>query len=345
MKLSAGQIPGFLARPPETVRAVLVYGPDGGLVRERAERLAAAVVSDPSDPFLTENLQADEVRRSPARLAEAAAALALGGGRRLVRLRDADDSIAAAFGDFLKDPPGTAMVVVTAGDLPARSPLRKQFEAAGNSAAALPCYSDDSGSLRQLISQVLAEGGVTAPDPVVLWLETHLGADRGASRMELEKLRLYAGPGATLTLEDALACTGDAAAIGLEDAVMAAAEGNAAALDLALERLWADGVSPVAPLRAAANHVMRLQQALAARGRGQSADQAVQGLRPPVFWKAVPRFKTQLGFWDRELGAAALATLLEAETAVKRSGTPAVSLAGWALHRVAALARQRQQRR
>ena len=342
MKISAGQIAGFLARPPETLRAALIYGPDRGLARERAERLAAATVSDPSDPFMTENLQGEDIRRDPARLAEAAAALALGGGKRLVRLREADDGAAPAFREFLKNPPETALVIITAGDLPARSALRKQFETAGPEAAALPCYADDSGSLRQLARQVLADGGVTAPDPVLLWLESRLGADRGASRMELEKLALYAGAGSTLTLEDALACVGDAAAIGLEDAVMAMAEGDAAALDLALERLWADGASPVAPLRAAAGHVMRLQQAVAAREAGQSVDQAVQGLRPPVFWKTVPRFRAQLGFWDRALGAAALAALLGAESAVKRSGAPAVPLTGWALHRVAALARQRR---
>jgi len=39
MKLAAGRVEGFLRRPDPEIRAVLLYGPDAGLVRERAEAL------------------------------------------------------------------------------------------------------------------------------------------------------------------------------------------------------------------------------------------------------------------------------------------------------------------
>jgi DNA polymerase-3 subunit delta len=41
----------FLAKPPAGLRAVLFYGPDAGLVRERAERAARSVCEDLKDPF------------------------------------------------------------------------------------------------------------------------------------------------------------------------------------------------------------------------------------------------------------------------------------------------------
>src|SRR3954466_15813867 len=41
----------FLKAPDPARPIILLYGPDAGLVRERADALAASAVDDPSDPF------------------------------------------------------------------------------------------------------------------------------------------------------------------------------------------------------------------------------------------------------------------------------------------------------
>ncbi len=49
--LRGKEIDAFLARPDPGRPIILLYGPDSGLVRERAEALLASAVDDPSDPF------------------------------------------------------------------------------------------------------------------------------------------------------------------------------------------------------------------------------------------------------------------------------------------------------
>ena len=49
----------FVARPDPTAIAVLVYGPDEGLVRERAAALARTVVESPDDPFRIADMSGD----------------------------------------------------------------------------------------------------------------------------------------------------------------------------------------------------------------------------------------------------------------------------------------------
>ena len=122
MKLQGKAIEGFIARPDPKIRAVLVYGPDAGLVRDRADTLARSVVADLADPFRVAELGAKAVAGDPARLADEMAALSLTGGRRLIRLREADESTAAAFAAlFAGAPAGDSLVVAEAGDLGARS--------------------------------------------------------------------------------------------------------------------------------------------------------------------------------------------------------------------------------
>jgi len=75
MKLAAARIPALL-RDPSGIDAALIYGEDAGLVRERADALAHAVLGPTPDPFRLAELGDD----APKRLAEEATARALTGG-------------------------------------------------------------------------------------------------------------------------------------------------------------------------------------------------------------------------------------------------------------------------
>src|SRR6185312_6016473 len=56
MKLPPQRIAAFLKAPDKEIRAALVYGPDAGLVRERAQLLAAAICADLNDAFRVSEL-------------------------------------------------------------------------------------------------------------------------------------------------------------------------------------------------------------------------------------------------------------------------------------------------
>src|SRR5262249_14897530 len=51
MEVKSSAADRFVTRPPKGLVAALVYGPDQGLVRERATNLAKSVVPDLNDPF------------------------------------------------------------------------------------------------------------------------------------------------------------------------------------------------------------------------------------------------------------------------------------------------------
>ena len=177
-------------RPPKSLRAALLFGPDAGLVQERAERLMKSVVPDLSDAFNVADLSEALLDDDPARLADEAAAISMMGGRRVVRVRGAGNGLAPLFETFLDDPPGDALVVVEAGDLSKGAALRKLFED-DEAAAAIPCYADTARSLEELVRDALrAEGLSIAPDALADAV-SRLGSDRGVSRRELEKLALY----------------------------------------------------------------------------------------------------------------------------------------------------------
>src|SRR5437773_269041 len=95
MKLPAARVAAFLRRPDREIHAVLLYGPDAGLVSERADVVARTVCPDLKDPFRVAHLNGAALAADPARLADEAAQMSLIGGRRGVRVRDAADRPAA----------------------------------------------------------------------------------------------------------------------------------------------------------------------------------------------------------------------------------------------------------
>src|SRR5262249_15635935 len=142
MKLAARDLARFLRSPEQGANAVLLYGPDQGLVRERAGEIVARVAGDPKDPFRVAELTAAQLKEDPVRLSDEAAALSLTGGRRVLRLREASDSLAGPLAELLEDSEPAAFLVVEAGELATRSSLRTLFERLPK-AAAIACYLDD----------------------------------------------------------------------------------------------------------------------------------------------------------------------------------------------------------
>lgn len=344
-KLAGRAIQGYLRNPTFDPPVVLIYGPDDGLVRERFGILAKAAVPDPDDPFTTADIDPDGLSADPVRLKAEAAALSPFGGRRLVRVRHATDSMTEAMTLLLDEPHQIAAVVlVTAGNLPTRSKLRKLVEAA-DAAVALPCYADDQETVSSLVRAVLGDGGRALQPEAVAWLTDHLGADRTMTRHELDKLALYLGPGAPLTLEAAQACVGDASALSLDGFLDAMAEGRQDDAHHALDRLLAEGSNPVMLIRSMQRHMTMLFTLAVAMAEGQSLDAAVASLRPPLFFKRKAAVSRQARLWqhapERRL-TRALALLTEAEVNAKTTGFPAHLAIGRVMTQVAQAARAGQ---
>jgi DNA polymerase III subunit delta len=337
VKIAAARLAAFLQRPDREIRAVLLYGPDAGLVRERADNLARGVCADLGDPFRVADLNGAALSSDPARLADEAAQLSLAGGRRVVRVRAAADALARLFAGFLADTPGEALVVVEAGELSGSSALRRVFEGSPRGAA-IGCYPDMPRDRAVVIGESLAARRVTATRDATQYLVDHLGEDRLVTRSELDKLALYVGDGGRVELDDAVLSVGDSAALQLDDAVMAAAEGDTARLDRVLDRVFQEGESPVAVVRGVLRHLHRLHAMVARIGAGISIEEVMRSARPPIFFKHQDGMRRQLALWREPGLRAAFDHIAHAEIQMKTTGLPAETLCREAFSAVAQMA-------
>lgn len=340
MKLATNQIAGFLQHPNPAVRVILIYGPDAGLVAERAQALAKQIVSDLNDPFRVSLLTGSSLSDDPARLHDEMAAQALGGGRRLVRLQHALENTASALAKTLEDlPGGDSLLLIEAGDLDKRSKLRSLCESPAPEVCAVPCYVEDAGARQRTASDILQNAGLRISRELLVLLEGQLPPDRIALRSEVEKLALYCHGKKSVELEDIQATITDAGAAEADELIFLVASGDVKKTASFADHLFAEQVSAVAILRAAQRHFVRLQWARSQVDQGLSAREAVDKLQPRVFWKYVSQMTQQVGRWPSGKIEKVLQRLTEAEAAVKRTGTPDQTLTAQLLVQIANLAK------
>lgn len=290
-------IDAFLRRDAEKAVAVLIYGPDGGTVRERARHIVIAIAGSLDDPFNVVRLDDAGLAGDPARLVDEAQALSFGGGRRVIWVENAGSGFLKAMPLVASGPAGN-LIVAEAGALAKSAGLRNLFEPAAN-LWAVPCYEDTAIDLERLVVEELHAKGLATDPEVRQALVDLLGADRRMSRQELAKLALYCHGRTQVTLADVEAVCGDVAELSADDLLNAAFDGAIAAADNAFTRLRDAGLSGAGLLIMAASHAARLTRLrVDVERNGKTPETAVRQARPPVFFKQQPAMQRQVALWD-----------------------------------------------
>ncbi|MBI5261898.1 MAG: DNA polymerase III subunit delta [Bradyrhizobium sp.] len=265
--LRGREIDAFLARPDAGRPIILLYGPDAGLVRERADALIASAVDDPNDPFSLVRLDGDELSAEPSRLVDEAMTVPLFGGRRAIRVRAGSRSFASGIDTLAEMPVKDCRVVIEAGELRPESPLRKACERA-KTAVAIGCYPDTERDLARLMDDELRLANLRIAPDARATLTSLLGGDRQASRNELRKLTLYAHGKSEVTLDDVMAVVADASELKLDPIVDAAFAGKPDIVETEFGKAMVAGTYPGVIISAAQRQAAWLHKSALAVAEG-----------------------------------------------------------------------------
>lgn len=312
--LKTQEVAGFLARPGERFAVIVVYGPDDGLVTERAAALVRQLSGGSDDPFGVVRLDGATVTQDPARLIDEASTVSLFGARRVVWLRDGGDgrvNLQPALTPLFDEAVPGSVVVVETGDLKKGAWLRKRAEDCPH-AVALPCYADTGAEIERVIAEETAAAGLSIEPAARDALEALLGADRLATRSEVRKLCLYAHGSGRITEANVAAIVGDAAALAVDDLADAVAGGDPAAADRTLGRLVRGGMPASVATGAVIRHFHLLQRLRAVVDSGRNPADAVAAAQPPVHFRRKAAVTRALSAWPAPRLSRALQLLDEA---------------------------------
>jgi DNA polymerase-3 subunit delta len=297
-EVKSHEFDNFLQRSAASYRLFLLYGPDRGLVSERAAQLAGAFGIPLGDPFAVVKLDATQLQGAGAVLDEVNA-IGLFGGEKLVWVRgaSAEKGLSEALQILATEPPTGSRLIIEAGDIKKGAALRKVGEA-NRTVASIACYSDDVRSLHALIDKEFSEAGLRISPAARERLVEALGGDRMASRNEIRKLALYCRGKEIVDEEDVLGIVGDASAISVDDAVDAVLQGDTDALLHAMKKITTSKTPPFLVLQSCLRQFQQLDVMRAEMdATRQSAGQVIASLGRGLHFRRKPIVEAALKHW------------------------------------------------
>src|SRR5215468_5090709 len=337
----AAEVESFMARPDPAKPIVLVFGPDAGLVRERAAALVRSCVDDPSDPFGFAIVEGDTLAEIPERLVEEAHTVPLFGGRRAILVKAGARNFIAAVERLIGAPPESdCRVIIEAGDLRRSAPLRTLCERAPI-VAALPCYQDSARDLGRLIDEEMRRAGMAITPNAKVLLASLIGGDRRASRSEIEKLTLYALGENRIDVPDVMAVVADATVPAVDSLIDAAFAGWASDVEINFGKVKSSGVSAstiaAAFVRqASALHLLRLTVE-----SGTSIDDLLRRT-PAIHFSRVKAVRAALETWTASRLERLIAQLGETSLEVRKNSKLAYAIIQRALISTVTAARRKE---
>lgn len=340
MKLTGAAANGYFRKPDPSHTGLLIFGADPMRVADKRQQVIAALVGPQGEEEMRlTRIAGADLRKDPALLGDAIKAQGFFPGHRVAFVEDATDVTAKALDAALQDwVAGDAQIVVTAGQLTAKSALRKLFEGNRN-AVAIGIY-DDPPSIAD-IEQGLSQAGIAAPnrDLMDALLALAQTLEPGDFRQTLEKLSLYKlGDETPLTVADIMANAPQSAEVEIDDVLDAVSRGRADQLGEVLRNLYAQGVAPVTLCIGAMRYFRQLHTVASDPG-GPAA--GIGRLRPPVFGPRRDQIVREAGQWGRERLEMALTALTDVDLQLRSASTaPQAALMERTLIRLAMLSRR-----
>ncbi|MEJ6403128.1 DNA polymerase III subunit delta [Yoonia sp. 2307UL14-13] len=340
MKLTGAAAQTYLRKPDPAHAGILIFGADPMRVATKRQEVIAALVGPTGEEEMRlTRINGADLRKDPALLDDAIKAHGFFPGHRVAFVEEATDTLAKIAAVALADwRDGDAQIVMTAGQLTARSALRKAFEGHAQ-AAAIGIY-DDPPSIADVEAQLASSGlGSVDRDTMDALMSLATSLEPGDFRQTIEKVSLYKqGDHAPLSVADVLINAPQSAEVDVDDVLDVVAGGQADQLGPVLRGLYAQGVTPVTLCIGAMRHFRRLHVVAADPGGPGSG---IGRLRPPVFGQRRDKLMGQASRWGRDRLERALTALTDVDLQLRSANTaPQMALMERTLIRLAMMVRR-----
>ena len=321
MKAKPFQINALTPQIQKSFKGACVFGPDFGIVQEVSEKIAKIISPNLKDEFTVIKVSPSKLKEIPTILIDEGNAPSFLGGRKLIWVKDADNTTLPAIENYFNQIKTDSFLLITAGNLTKNSALR-QFCETHTDILSIVCYTEEAKDVGAFIREVLAEKGIQVnPDALPLLIE-RLSENRMATRRELDKLICFLGSKKVVDLKDVFEIITDTQNASFDVFCHAVATGDMKKSDKEYHLMLENGENPVGIIRVLFNYFNRLLECADTMEKEGLAP-AVKKIMKPAQFRIESSSQKQILIWKKTFVLIVLDLLLEGERQVKSTGLPA----------------------
>ena len=334
MNIKPEQVDGIVKSLPQSIRGVVVYGSNEGMVSVISQRFIETVSSDIYDAFHVSYLDMSDINADVGCLYAEFNAQSLMGGRRVVVIKEASNLLTKPLKELLASSHSDNLIVITSSSLKVKDSLAT-FAKDESTFYGIGCYDDRDDDVSMFVSKFIDKNGFKIEKDAFQVLCSRLSNDRKISQNELDKLITYLGNNKNIGVADILMVISDTSASSQEDLCYFLANGQVDKTLASYNRLIYEGENPVTIVRSVSYHFMRLLDCVIKMEKGETAEKVISSLRPPLIFFRKNAFLNQLKIWNRNRILKALDLLYQTERECKTTDYPSEQTASFALMRIA----------
>lgn len=318
------QTESYFKKPDLSVKAVLLYGQNEGLIAEYTKKFVQTVSQDLYDPFAVVYLDWDDVKGDIGALSSEYNSQSLTGSRRVVVLKDADNNLTKPLTEILEGSTSdTLLVIVGAASLNGKSSL-VSLANTDKQMASVACYEDRDETVASSARAMLVSNGITFSNDAFILLCSRLSNDRKFNVSELEKLITYVGTKKHFEAEDVRAVVFDQSVSGLDDLCFYTFSGAKVKALTSLKSLLNEATEEVQIVRAFMRHVNKLLEGKALMENGETASTAIRKVLAKNMFYRYDMGADELNKWSKERLFDVMELLYKAEKDCKTTNMPTV---------------------
>lgn len=334
MNIKPEQVEGILKSLPNTIRGVVIYGSNEGMIATLSENFIKAISADIYDAFHVSYLDMSDISSDIGTLYAEFNAQSLMGGRRVVVIKNATALLTKQLRELLESSNSDTLLVISSSTLKTKDSLAVMAKDEPYMYG-IGCYDDRDEDISAFASKFMSKNGFNIDNVTFQILCSRLSNDRKISANELDKLITYMGDNKNIRAEDIMMVISDTSASSQEDLCYFIALGQTEKAIASYNKLIFEGEQPVSIIRSVSYHFMKLLDCAIKIEKGNTPDKVIFSLRPPLMFFRKNAFLSQLRVWNRSRIMSALNLLYQTERECKTTDLPTEQIASYALMRIA----------
>jgi len=273
---------------------ILIYGPNEGLVRENFLKIKEIFNQNNTEEVC---FSGKLINDQPEILVDEVQTVSMFNEQKIITIEQPIDKNIDLFESVFTKLPDKTLIIVIANNLTKNSKIRKFFESSDKYFSCAN-YEDDFKSNSQQIQNLEKSINKNLHRDIKHYLNQNLSSDRMISKNEIDKIiLLYSENDQIPELEHIKLIFNDNADLGLNKISHLTFSGQPNRVSVNLNKIFDEGVNPVAIIRVMLNYVQRIQATQVALKKNNDFDSAIKSLKPPVFWKDKDNFKLHCKKW------------------------------------------------
>jgi len=253
------------------------------------------ILSEEDAIFSKIQLNYEDIEKDPSILYQELHSITLFNSPKFILINNTKTSFNKEIKESLLSAKTSHVVIFKADELGPSTSTRKLFETE-QEFAALPCYQLDEIAIKSILVESLRKNNIKFSPDLVNHAATLLRGEHASILSEIQKLLLYyANTNSTATEEEITEIiSGPSEKNSYDPLILSIINRDFINTTKEVEKLYSSGVHIVAIARNIATYFVRLLKVKTLTEQGVQAEDAINSLKPPIFFKNITSFKKAL---------------------------------------------------